>query len=327
LSAGNYTLRARIIANFAYPSQNVTAHDCSVESPAVLSDVNITVTQLIPNPPGNLMLLLDKVPGPNYQDVTLNWTLSNSTNIFNYVIYKTDNWAAGFNYSDPYMTVGNDATNWTDPTSDGADQRYYVVRANNTNGLTDENTYAVGKFNLHLYTGWNLVSLPLLVWNETMNDIFYTREDGDLSNRWVATVPTFQRTDYYLGFGWFGDYDTMQPDRGYWYRSQKNGYTTTPFNNTIVGVVPTTQRSEAIYNKRWSMLGWTSVNVKGMGTAFGNPSDYDLVNLYYAPGHTFKRTDYYLGFGWFGDFSTMNPGTGYWYYSQNAMQYSWDYQP
>ena len=323
ISTGNYTLRARLIPTFAYPVQNATAHDCSLAGLPIQSDVNITVTQLRPNAPQNLRLILNTTSN----DTTLNWTLSTSPNVVNYVIYLTDSWPAGFNFSKPYLIVSNSTTNWTDPTSDGVNERYYIVRANNTLGLTDENTYAVAKWNLKLYSGWNLISIPLLPWNESMDDIFYTAEDSDISNRWSATGQTFQRTDYFGGFGWSGDYVTMQPDRGYWYYSQKAGYGTTPFNNTIVGAVPQAQRSETIYNLTWSMLGWTSVNTKSLDNVLDGASDLDLMNYYDAVLDTFKRTDYFLGFGWFGDFNNIVPGRGYWYYSQNDTQYSWAYQP
>lgn len=329
VATGNYTLRARLIGNFAYPGQNTTIHDCSLAALAAQSDVNITITQLMPNPPGNLRLILNKTSGPNYEDVTLNWTLSNSTNVVNYIIYKTDEWYLGFNYSNPYMTVPNTTTNWTDNSSDGTYERYYVVRAYNDLGMTDENTYAVGKFNLQLYTAWNLIAVPMLVWNESMSDIFYTAENGDLSNRWVATTPTFQRSDYFAGQGWFGDYNTMQADRGYWYFSHKLGHETVPFNNTVVGVVPTeVSAAETIYGKQWSLLGWTSVNIKPMNEAFVNAANGDLVNYYDAAHKTFLRSDYFKNYGgWFGDFDDMFPGYGFWYYSQNATSYTWVHQP
>jgi len=75
------------------------------------------------------------------------------------------------------------------------------------------------------------------------------------------------------------------------------------------------------------MLGWTSVNTKSLDNVLDGASDLDLMNYYDAVLDTFKRTDYFLGFGWFGDFNNIVPGRGYWYYSQNDTQYSWAYQP
>jgi hypothetical protein len=326
VNTGNYTLRARVIGNFDYPEENLTAHDCSVASPAVLSDVNITVTLLRPNPPGNLIAILNKTPGPNYQDVTLNWTLSNSSDVSGYVIYKTDSWTAGFNYSDPYVLVSNDTTNWTDPTSDGVDQRYYVVRAFN-GALTDENTYAVGKYNLKLYTGWNLISLPLLIWNQSMNDVFYTAEEGDTSVRWKGDTRLFQRSDHSATYGWFGQFNTIQVDRGYWYYSFKPGYVTTPYNNTIVGAVPTAARTETIYAKSWSLLGWTSINTKSLNSVLTGATEGDTMVIFNAVTDLFRRADYSSTYGWFGQFSTITHGRGYWYYSNNVTQMTWGYNP
>lgn len=323
VSTGDYIMRARLVPGFTYPGQNATARDCTANSTAVQSDVNVTVTALGPNPPTNIRLILNKTSN----ETTLNWTLSNSTNISNYVIYVTDDYSTGFNYSNPYTTVSNTTTNWTDTDSDGVDERYYVVRANNTLGLTDGNTYAVGKYNLKLYTGWNLISLPLLIWNESMSDVLYTAENGDISERWDGAGQSYDRTDYFAGFGWFGDFTTAQVDRGYWYYSLKSGYVSSPFNNTIVGAVPTASRSETIYNKTWSLLGWTSVNTKGLGTVFPNAANGDIMEYYDAVGDSYKRTDYFAGFGWFGEFTTIVPTRGYWYYSQNTTLYNWTYQP
>jgi hypothetical protein len=325
LSAGNYTLRARVVLKYDYPAQNVTVHDCSYSGIPVQADRNITVTELRPNGPQNLRLILNTTNGTQYEDVTLNWTLSNSSDVYNYLIYKTDVFSSGFDFLNPYQAVSNTTTNWTDLGSNGVDQRYYIVRANNSLGLTDLNTYAVGKFNLKLYTGWNMISLPLLVWDESMSNMIYTATDTDLCERWTGS--TFQRTDFFAGSGWFGDFTTMQVDRGYWYNSQKAGYTTTPFNNTIVGVVPTAQRSETINSNGWSLLGWTSVNTKGLDTVFANATGNDILLYFDAVPKTFKRTDYFSGLGWFGEFSNIEPGRGYWYYSQNSTTYAWQYQP
>jgi len=103
ISPGNYVLRARIVPMFSYPEENITARDCTPNNTPIRSDANITITQLRPNPPTNLKAILNK----SDEEITLNWTLSNSTNIFNYIIYKTDDWSAGFNFSDPYDTVSN----------------------------------------------------------------------------------------------------------------------------------------------------------------------------------------------------------------------------
>jgi hypothetical protein len=260
-------------------------------------------------------------------DTTLNWTLSTSPNVVNYDIYLTDSWQTGFNFSKPYLIVSNSTTNWTDPTSDGVNERYYVVRANNTLGLTDENTYAVAKWNLKLYSAWNLISLPLLVWNESMDDIFYTAEDSDISNRWSATAQTFDRTDYFGGFGWSGDYTAMQTDRGYWYYSQKAGYDTVPFNVTLVGEVPNATRQQTITGQSWTMLGWTSIRTKSLDSALTAATDSDTIVLFEPPLKTFRRTDYFAGFGWFGDFANIEPGLGYWSYSTNPSNYMWNYQP
>jgi len=280
-----------------------------------------TVSEMRPNPIGNLTISLNRTSN----DTMLNWTLSNSSDVYNYVIYVTDDYDAGFNFNNPYATASNSTTNWTDPTSDGVDERYYIVRVNNSLGLTDLSTFVVGKFNLKLYTGWNLISIPLLLIDASLDSTIYTADEGDMCERW--TNVTFDRTDYFAGFGWFGDFNTLQSDRGYWYYSQKPGYDTVPFNVTLVGEVPNATRQQTITGQSWTMLGWTSIRTKSLDSALTAATDSDTIVLFEPPVDTFRRTDYFGGFGWFGDFANIEPGLGYWYYSTNPSNYMWNYQP
>ncbi|MEM5814317.1 MAG: hypothetical protein QXD77_00695 [Candidatus Aenigmatarchaeota archaeon] len=285
------------------------------------------VSEMRPNPVGNLTILLNTTS----EEIILNWTLSNSSDIFNYIIYVTDNYDAGFNFSNPYATTPNDTTNWTDPTSDGVNERYYIVRANNSVGVTDLNTYTVGKFNLKLYTGWNLISLPLLMDNPDMVTVIYTADYRDICERYNPLTSTYERTDFFDsahgGPMWSGEFDTMNVDRGYWYFSRKAGYETTPFNVTIVGTVPTATRQEQITANAWSLLGWTSIHTKTLDSVFTQSQNKDILELYEPVTDVFQRTDYFGGLGWFGEFDYITPGYGYWYYSRNATAYNWTYQP
>jgi len=160
-----------------------------------------------------------------------------------------------------------------------------------------------------------------------MNDMFYTADDSDVCENWLGALQQYRGTTYYTGFGWSGQFNSIEVDRGYWYYSNKPGYVTTPFNVTTVGVVPVADRSETIYNTSWSMLGWTSIHTKTLDNVLPSAADSDVIELFNAPTDYYKGATYYGGFGWFGNFRNIEPGRGYWYYSTNSTAYNWTYAP
>ncbi|HII71663.1 TPA: hypothetical protein HA265_02820 [Candidatus Woesearchaeota archaeon] len=46
----------------------------------------------------------------------------------------------------------------------------------------------------------------------------------------------------------------------------------------------------------------------------------------FIPGSGWERTDYYTGYGWYGKFTTLEPGRGYWFYP-TGQSYTWEYDP
>jgi len=325
----NYTMRARLVERDLFPGQNVTLIGCWVE-PIYSNNRTITLNAGRPNPPTNINATLNTTTG----DIIIVWTPSNSSNVYDYVIYATDNYTQGFNFSDPYATVPNTSSNWTDFLANSTDERYYLIKANNTVGMEDRDYFVIGKFNLKMYTGWSLFSLPLKPWNQDINSIIYTGTQDDQMWRYDAndTGDHYKGTDFYEGFGWFGDSEMsyIYNGMGYWYYSHKGGYVTTPYNNTIVGVVPQADVTHTIY-EGWNLLGWTSANEKDANTAstFPNATNLDQLWRYdsWDVSDRYKGSDYYEGYGWYGDFTNVEPGRGYWYYSQNVATYDWIYTP
>jgi len=292
------------------------------------SSVDVSVSQYIPGAPGNLSI---DVYNETTGQVILNWTYSNSSDVAGYIIYATTNYTAGFNFSNPYYVTNNTTNYWIDQNSSNYDEIYYIVRTNDSiSGVTDGNNITLGKYNLKLYTGWNLVSVPLLLYDYTATDVFYNSEEADEIWSYNASNPTdpYDATTYYAGFGWFGDFTSIENDPGYWYNSMKPGYTTTPFNVTLTGIVPTASRTFAIYNS-WNLIGLTSVTPKDMNSVFATPSDEDEMWRYDAYDSTdpYKKETQYAGYGWYGDFRNVEDGRGYWYKSNNASSYNWIYTP
>jgi hypothetical protein len=181
LDMANYTMRARLVERDLFHGQNVTLIGCWVE-PIYSNNRTITLNAGRPNPPTNINATLNTTTG----DIIIVWTPSNSSNVYDYVIYATDNYTQGFNFSDPYATVPNTSSNWTDFLANSTDERYYLIKANNTVGMEDRDYFVIGKFNLKMYTGWSLFSLPLKPWNQDINSIIYTGTQDDQMWRYDA---------------------------------------------------------------------------------------------------------------------------------------------
>ena len=71
------------------------------------------------------------------------------------------------------------------------------------------------QFEMSLVEGWNLISIPLQIDNNSINAVFPDANDGDVlyayEGGWITAT-------YYSDLpGWYGDLTTMQPGKGYWY--------------------------------------------------------------------------------------------------------------
>jgi hypothetical protein len=293
---------------------------------AVAATVN--VTPALVQSPTDLAAYLNVSPTG---DIMLNWTAANESNVFNYVIYKTDNFTIGFNFSQPFGATPD--TNFTDTTANYTDQRFYIVRTNNTFNLQDTNTFAVGKFNIKLSTGFNMVAFPLILHpSDQAGYVAYIAEGGDQLWRYDAndTLDPYKKSDYFAGFGWFGDFQMLEQERGYWYNSMRQGYTINQFNWTITGrVAPNTPARSIDIFSDFNMIGVTTLTDRDLDTFWTQPAGTDQIWRYDAFDmlDPYKKSDYFAGFGWFGDFSVLSPGRGYWYNSRNATEYLQGYQP
>jgi hypothetical protein len=292
--------------------------------------VTVNVSAGVAPSPTDLTAYLNLTPTG---DVILNWTAANSSEVFNYVIYKTENYTAGFNFGQIFgKTPDASTTNFTDTSGNATDQRFYVVRTNSTSGQQDSNTVAVGKFNIKLSSGFNLVSFPMILHpGNTTDYVAYIALGGDQIWRYDATdiLDPYKKVDYFTGFGWFGDFSILEQERGYWYNTMQPDFTTNQFNWTMTGrVADSTTRQIPIFNG-FNLIGVTTLRDQDLNTFWTQPSGGDQVWRYDAFDtlDPYKKSDYFAGFGWFGDFSMLSPGRGYWYNSMNATGYLQGYQP
>ena len=164
-------------------------------------------------------------------------------------------------------------------------------------------------FNMSIAAGWNLISIPLVLDNTSIDAVFPDASDGDVlyanEGGWITAT-------YYSGYGWDGDLETIVPDKGYWYGA--NAAYTATIEGTEAG-----SRSVPIATG-WNLVGYTRLNETGIDDLIQNVSDGDVL---YAYAEEWIKTKYYSGYGWDGDLTTMQPGKGYWYGANE--QFTWTY--
>jgi hypothetical protein len=282
---------------------------------------NVTVAPL-PEPPTNLTATLNM-----NGSITLNWTPSTSPDVASYSIYISSN-ASKFNFTMPDETVSQPNLIWTDVYATLTDERYYIVRANDTAGNEETNTVRVGKFNISLETGWNLISIPLNLskngnasWELTHRASWSAPLPGDplpvtpknsitYIFRWNPAADRYEYSRHYADWGWVGSFSTLEPGHGYW------AYTTQPCNLTIVGGVPVDSTTISL-DTDWNMVGWYSVKETALDpdplTADPPESITDIFR-WNSTTDLYEWAMYWEGF-WLSDegVDTLEPGRGYWF--------------
>jgi hypothetical protein len=179
-----------------------------------------------------------------------------------------------------------------------------------TAGVTLKEQGQSDQFEMSLVEGWNLISIPLQMDNNSINAVFTNASNEDVlfsydGGGWITTT-------YYSGYGWDGDFETIELDKGYWYGAN-SAYTVT-IEGTEAGTrnVPITTG--------WNLIGYTRQNESGLDDLIPNASNEDVLFAY--EGRWITAT-YYSGYGWDGELNKMEPGKGYWYGANEA--FTWEY--
>ena len=186
----------------------------------------------------------------------------------------------------------------------------YWYSATTAGTVTIEGTKA-GTRTVSIAEGWNLIGYTrlnpanlsvVLSTNVTNEDELYTYNGDWISATYYSNLP-----------GWYGDLETVEPDKGYWYS------TTTAYTATIEGTEAGT-RSVSIADG-WNLIGYTNMSNASLSYLLANVTNED--ELFAYDGGEWLKAKYYSGYGWDGILSTMGPGKGYWY-NANA-PFIWEY--
>ncbi len=299
----------------------------------VTSDVkNFTVQKSDTTPPG-MPLNLRAV----WQDnkIVLKWDEPTGEKPAYYNVYISDDPFAevgGFDFSKPNATTSS--LNFTDPTAGSVRRRFYVVRAVDSFGNEEKNTFRFGKFDLELKAGMNLVSLPLIPFNNSVFAVMH--ETPDYMPVWEVMrrkldgsydIVTFypENPPYY----WWSssDFYTLENGVGYWFKSSQD------VNFTITGAVATDVQTKSLA-PGMQLVGFTSLRTVKLWNAIQQePENYSVEEVmrrksdgkYVIATFYPENPPYY----WWSDDSldSLEPGVGYWFKLNKNFVWSYDPEP
>ncbi|MFQ6106667.1 MAG: SBBP repeat-containing protein [Thermoplasmata archaeon] len=237
------------------------------------------VSAIPPSPPTDLEAILS---GWNHQNVTLEWTLSpddgGGLNVIRYDIYRNESYdSSGEGY---YLlgSVPNGTSTYVDEGAGEGDYRdyFYYVCAFGDFNVSSCTTNQAGKFTRPLAKGPNLVSIPLIQSNESIEHVLqtvnydkaWTYDSLSKQWKWYMKYKEYRRGLY-----------SIDHSIGLWINVTENS------NLTVAGVVPA-QTSIQLY-EGWNLVGFPSfnssytINDLKLETGASRVEGYDSLPPYY----------------------------------------------
>lgn len=156
---------------------------------------------------------------------------------------------------------------------------------------------APGPLELELNAGWTWVSFNRVADDMSVSTVLasVSASAGDT----VRAQTSF--TNYYDGFGWFGQLTTMPLDSMY------KVQLTTAQSFQFYGQVPVPLPYQFRFDGVWNWMAYLRQGVEALPTG--------MPDFPYTHGDQVKSqyefADYYDGFGWFGSLTRLTPGDGY----------------
>ncbi|GEM_PF-5075919 len=194
--------------------QNNTTADTSQPD----KEFNITISTLDITPPQPATWKNITREGEN---LTLEWTPSPSPDVAQYDIYiSTD--PNNFDFANPNATLPATATNWTHTGAfSTSNNLFYLIRATDTSGNTENNTNIIGKTTPTIRRGWNLITNPTttpmragdIAADMAKNGIHVTVICRWLGTRWQTWISAMPDRDNF----------TIDPAEGYFVWSSTDG--------------------------------------------------------------------------------------------------------
>ncbi|UCG70540.1 MAG: hypothetical protein JSV09_05860, partial [Thermoplasmata archaeon] len=262
----------------------------------------LEVFSLPPSPPLNLITRL--LPGTP-ENIELIWNASpdeggGDNDVAGYTVYKSNTGLNGiYEFTAWIPATGSPSYNWIDANAGDGDPNdyFYVVRANDTSDDEEQNTNKVGKVVYHQEEDWNLVSVPLIQTDSSMDNALETLDFN------YSAVQAYHAGKSRPWLNWhrdkpnyFNDVIEMNHEEGYYINMVNPDYL------VVTGNVPTT--TQITLKAGWNLVSYPSLNRRTRDVAFSSISGlYNKVEFY----NTTKGEDEALG-----PDDIMSTGYGYW---------------
>ena len=156
-----------------------------------------------------------------------------------------------------------------------------------------------------LSAGWNWFSTYI---SGEPTELLQMLENG-LGENGIVIKSNAVSTDYYDDYGWYGDLDDEGLMNGLMYMIQTNAACTVE----LEGVPANPAEVSITIHHGWNWIGYPCAEAMSVADALAGfqAKDGDILK------NSEASTDYYEGFGWYGELETMEPGQGFMYYSNS----------
>ena len=303
-----------VLANIVFNGSSNGTSALTIEYASLNNETGALLTTLISN--GKIVVSLssdDTSPPSPIRDLVsdngsswINWTWTNPSD-------------PDFNHTELYL-------NGTFLTNIPASQNYYNItgllpdtpyelstRTVDTSGNINftwvndtASTLPISATTLNLYTGWNLISLPLMPEDTSITSLL-SSINGNYSIIWEynASDTTDHWKKYDPGVPFGNDLTNIEPGKGYWIMMTSDD--TLP----ISGTVP--ESTDLDLKTSWNLVGFNSLDSKPIAEALSSINgNYSIVWAYNTSDTTdhWKKYDPDVPFG--NDLINMEPGRGYW---------------
>ena len=281
------------ICVFADPENSVTESDETNNTACRSIEV---VVPPIPDPPGNLTARLS---GNGFPNVTLEWSLSpddgGSINVTRYNIYRNQSHDTTRRGYQLIGSVPNGTWKYTDENAGEGDpdNHFYYVCAIGDMNVSSCTADQAGKFTRPLGEGPNLVSVPLIQSNESIEYVLQTVE---YDKAWIYDSSSWEWKWYMKDKDYRRGLWTINHTTGLWINVREN------CNLTVAGKVPA-QTNIHLY-EGWNLVSFPSFN-----------SSYSVSDIHLEMASTRVEgydslPPYYLRV--LGDPEVLQAGYGYW---------------